>query len=245
MDKTLNPTRLSPGRINLAQHLAIVEHIFRNRFAFFAEIREEDDLTGKIASMLVASFMLLALYGGVMGASNSVPQVLTSAVKLPGLFLVTLLICAPSLYFFNILFGSKQSILQNIALMLTAITTTSVLLVSLAPVTLFFLSTTSGYQFFKLLNVAIFAIAGAMGLVFLKQGFEHSVDADNDEGRGARRLLFVLWIFLYAFVGTQMAWTLRPFFGAPDIPFTLFRQVGGNFYTNVIESFSDMFGALG
>jgi len=244
MDKTLERASTGLGRLDLGHHLAIVEHIFRNRFTFFAEIREENNLTGKIASMLVSSFILLALYGGVMGALNGVAQVLSSAFKLPGLFLVTLLICAPSLYFFNILFGSRQSILQNIALMLTAITTTSVLLVSLAPVTLFFLSTTSGYQFFKLLNVAIFAIAGAMGLVFLKQGFEHSVDADNEEGRGTRRLLFVLWIFLYAFVGTQMAWTLRPFMGAPDMPFTLFRQVGGNFYTNVIESFAGMFGGL-
>ena len=234
----------TPTRVGLGNHLAIVEFIFRNRFTFFAEIREEVDLDGKIVSMLIASFSFLALYGGVMGASNSVPQVLSSAVKLPGLFLITLIICAPSLYFFNILFGSKQTIMQNIALILTAMTTTSVLLVSLAPVTLFFLSTTSGYEFFKLLNVGIFAIAGAMGLVFLKQGFEHSVDAENEEGRGARRLLFILWVLLYAFVGTQMAWTLRPFMGAPDMPFMIFRQVGGNFYSNIFQSFGSMFGGL-
>ena len=89
-----------------------------------------------------------------------------------------------------------------------------------------FLTTTSEYQFFKLLNVTIFAISGAMGLVFLKQGFENSVDAENEQGRGSRRLLFVLWMLLYGFVGTQMAWTLRPFMGAPNEPFMLFRQVG-------------------
>jgi hypothetical protein len=228
--------------LNVANDLAIVERILRDRVTFFAEIREEVELREKIVAMLLSSFVFLALYGGVMGASNSMPQVISSAVKLPILFLITLIICAPSLYFFNILFGSKQSILQNISLILTAMTVTSVLLVSLAPVTLFFLTTTSGYAFFKLLNVGIFAISGFMGLVFLKQGFEHSVDADNTEGRGTRRMLFFAWILLYAFVGTQMAWTLRPFMGAPDLPFTIVRQVGGNFYTDVLGSFGSMFG---
>ena len=231
-------------RPNIGSDLAIVERIFRDRFTFFAEIREEVELREKIVSMLIASFVFLALYGGVMGASNSIPQVFTSALKLPALFVITLVICAPSLYFFNILFGSQQTILQNIALILTAMTTTAVLLVSLAPVTLFFLTTTSEYQFFKLLNVSIFAISGAMGLVFLKQGFENSVDAENEQGRGSRRLLFVLWMFLYGFVGTQMAWTLRPFMGAPDEPFMLVRQVGGNFYGNVVNSLISLLGGM-
>jgi hypothetical protein len=231
------------GPLKRGIDLAIVEYIFRDRYTFFAEIREEIELRSKIIAMLLASFIFLALYGGVMGASNGLPQVFSSAIKLPVLFLFTLFICAPSLYFFNILFGSQQSILQNIALMLTAMTTTSVLLVSLAPVTLFFLTTTSGYQFFKLLNVAIFAVAGGMGLVFLKQGFEHSVDAENKEGQRARRRLFLLWMLLYAFVGTQMAWTLRPFMGAPDEPFMIVRQVGGNFYANVIQSLMSLIGS--
>ena len=226
----------------IAQNLSIVEAIFRDRDRFFREIRDQVGLQEKINAMLFSSFVFLALYGGVMGATNGVQQMLVSALKLPALFLITLVICGPSLYFFNILFGSQQTIGQSIALILTAMTTTAVLLVSLAPVTLFFLTTTSEYQFFKLLNVGIFAIAGAMGLVFLRQGFRSSVDAENPEGAGARRWLFIAWICLYAFVGTQMACTLRPFMGAPDEPFSLFRQVGGNFYTNVLHSFNALFG---
>ena len=235
--KSVVSARPMPGiTVNVANDLAIVERILRDRVTFFAEIREEIELREKIVAMLLSSFVFLALYGGVMGASNSMPQVFSSAIKLPILFLITLIICAPSLYFFNILFGSKQSILQNISLILTAMTVTSVLLVSLAPVTLFFLTTTSGYEFFALLNVVIFTVSGVMGLTFLKQGFEYSVDADNEEGRTARRRLFFAWMLLYAFVGTQMAWTLRPFMGAPTEPFMIVRQVGGNFYTAVMES---------
>lgn len=226
-------------------HLSIVETILRSRAEFFNEIRDSICLRQKILAMMLSSFIFLAIYGGVMGASNSLPQVFSSAIKLPVLFLITLVICTPSLYFFNLLFGSKQTILQNVALILTAVTTTSVLLLSFAPITLFFLTTTSEYQFYKLLNVGIFAISGAMGVVFLRQGYRASVDADNPEGAPARRTLFILWIVLYGFVGSQMAWTLRPFMGAPSEPFQIVRQTGGNFYTNVIQSVNDLLGPEG
>ena len=232
---TIRPRFILPP--DLGTDLAIVERIFRDRFTFFAEIRNEHDLRGKIRAMLLSSVVFLALYGGVMGAAHSIPQVFSSMFKLPALFLITLGICTPSLYFFNILFGSRQSILQNIALILTAMTTTAILLVSLAPVTLFFLTTTADYHFFKLLNVAIFMTAGYMGLVFLRQGFANSVDAENPEGRRARQMLFLAWILLYGFVGTQMAFTLSPFMGEPDLPFILFRQTGSNFYFDVFNSF--------
>jgi hypothetical protein len=48
--------------------------------------------------------------------------------------------------------------------------------------------------------------------------------------------LLNLWVVLYGFVGTQLAWTLRPFFGDPGKPFEIFRNIDSNFYTNVIHS---------
>lgn len=228
------------GRPNLGNSLSIVEQILRTREDFFAEIREGIGLRGKIIAMMISSATFLGIYGGVMGAasqSHPVPQMFSSGFKLPVLFLITLVICTPSLYFFNLLFGSRQTISQNIALIMTAVTTTAVLLVSLAPVSLFFLSTGGGYDFFKLLNVGIFGVSSLMGVLFLRQGFAASVDADNPEGRGARRTLFLAWVVLYAFVGMQMAWTLRPFIGMPGGEFELIRQNGvSNFYENVFDS---------
>ena len=226
------------------KHLNIVEIILRDRFDFFADIRDSVAMRHKINAMMVSCFVFLAIYGGVMGGRSGVLQMASSFVKLPILFLVTLIICAPSLYFFNLLFGSKQTISQNIALILTAMTTTSVLLLSLAPITLFFLLTTSEYTFFKLLNVAIFTVSGAMGIVFLRQGFQTSLDVDNPDGATARRIVFILWVILYAFVGSQMAWTLSPFMGDPDQPFMIVHQVGGNFYSDVINSINELVGPL-
>jgi len=127
--------------------LAVIETILRNRYHFFAEIRDGIGLNEKMRAMLISSILFLALYGAVLGSTHSLPQTLSSAVKLPLLFLATLIICSPTLYFFNVLFGSNQSLTQNMALVLTAITVTAVLLLSFAPIVFFFLLTTAGYQF--------------------------------------------------------------------------------------------------
>jgi hypothetical protein len=220
--------------------LGVVETILRNRILFFQEIRDGVRLGEKMRAMLISSLVFMALYGAVMGSTHSLWQALSSAAKLPVLFLATLFICAPTLYFFNVLFGSNQSLTQNVALILTAITVTAVLLLSFAPIILFFLLTTSQYQFFKLLNVGIFAISGIMGVVFLSQGMR--IVANDAEGDSARRNVLRLWMLLYAFVGSQLAWTIRPFIGAPSIEFELFRQLGGNFYTNIFASLGEVLG---
>jgi hypothetical protein len=108
-----------------------------------------------------------------------------------------------------------------------------VLTLSFAPIALFFWLTAPNYDFYKLLNVGILTITGVAGLSFLWQGMRH---VQKSEGMGVRSLILWVWIFVYGFVGTQMAWTLRPFFGAPGLPFEVFRDLGGNFYMNVIQS---------
>ncbi len=229
------------GRSVQMKNLSVIEVILRNRRTFFTEIREGKGLAEKMRAMLISSVAFFALYGAVMGSSHSLMQALSSAAKLPLLFLTTLVVCAPTLYFFNLNFGSNQSLGQNVAMMLTTITVTSVILLSFAPVVTFFLLTTSQYQFFKLLNVGVFTISGFVGVTFLSHGMQ-VVSYGGSEGVGARRRVVWLWIILYAFVGSQMAWTLRPFVGAPGLPFELFRQLGGNFYANILASVGEILG---
>ncbi len=227
----------------MVRQLSVIESILRNRSFFFHEIRDGVELRQKIRSMTIASLTFFALYGAIMGSTHSIWQSLSSAVKLPLMFLLTLFICAPTLYLFDVLFGSRQSIQQNVALILTAITVTATVLLSFAPITLFFLLTTSQYQFFKLLNVAIFSIAGITGIIFLSQGMRIVAD-DDKAGEKNRRNVLRAWMLLYAFVGSQLAWTMRPFFGAPSMSFELFRQLGGNFYSNIGASIGEILGFI-
>lgn len=226
----------------IMDNLAIIETILRNRHQFFVEIREGEGLGEKMRAMLISSIAFFALYGAVMGSTHSLWQTFSSALKLPALFLATLIVCSPTLYFFNLIFGSNQSLTQNLVLIMTAITVTAVLLLSFAPILLFFLLTTSSYQFFKLLNVSIFAISGIVGVIFLGQGMRTVSAGGRAEGGSARQTVVRLWILVYAFVGSQMAWTLRPFIGAPSMDFELFRQLGGNFYANIFASIGEILG---
>ncbi len=220
----------------------IVEVLLRNRQKFFGEIRKSIDLTIKIRGMLITSFLFLAIYGAVMGAGHSFLQTITSMVKLPILFLATLAICAPSLHYLNILFGSRQTILQTIALVLTGISTMAVLLFSFAPITLFFLLTSSRYEFYKLLNVFFCALSGFLGVGFLREGIRTVTNAGTDVGRNTRRIISLCWVLLFAFVGGQMAWTLRPFMGDPSLPFILFADRGSNLYADVITTLWKLIG---
>ena len=55
------------------------------------------------------------------------------------------------------------------------------------------------------------------------------------------RRIFAAWIVMYAVVGAQMGWILRPFIGSPDLPFELFRERQSNFFQAVLRAFVDLF----
>jgi hypothetical protein len=223
------------------RYFSVVIGLLRDRSSFLEEIRSGIRLNSKSTALLICSSIFFAIYGAIIGSSHSWMQALSSAFKLPCLYLITLIICFPTLYFFNILFGSQKTAGQHFAMLLTAASVISVLLFSFAPITLFFLLSTQNYQFYKLLNVAIFAITGFIGIKFLYQGMQLLSEEDK-EGLETRMNILRFWLILYAFVGTQLAWTLRPFFGTPQAPFELFRQMQGNFYLDIVQSFGEILG---
>ncbi len=217
---------------------AMSEWIMRDRVSFFDEVRTRHNLGPKLRSMVLSTIIYLALYGVVMGISNSWQQAAMSALKLPMLFLVTLLICLPTLYFFNLLYGSQLTFTQTAALMMAAVTVTAALTLAFASITLFFWLTVPDYGFFILLNVGVLAITAWWGLSFLRQGMRYI-----QRGAQARmgRILAV-WILIYGFVGTQMGWALKPFFGAPGQPFEIIRYTEGTFYTSVFRLLTRLLG---
>ncbi|AFZ23282.1 hypothetical protein Cylst_0958 [Cylindrospermum stagnale PCC 7417] len=223
------------------KYFPVLLGLLRDRQIFLEEIREGVRLPSKIISLLVCSSLFIAMYGGIIGAYHGWMQALSSAVKLPALYLITLLICLPTLFFANIIFGSKRTFGQHFALVLTAVSVTSVLLFSFAPITLFFLITTKNYQFLILLNVIIFALTGFIGISSLYNATSLVLEQDN-EGSKTRQKILQSWLFLYAFVGSQLGWTLRPFFGTPDSVFQLFREREGNFYLSVFQSLGYLLG---
>src|SRR6266545_3867344 len=170
--------------------LLVIERILRDREGVWQQIIDERDLRGLTGQMLASSAVSLACYGAVLGASNGWAQALSSAAKLPLLFLATLTICLPTLYLFNLVFGARLSMMQALTVILVSITVISVLTLAFAPISLFFLISAHNYSFYKLLNVCILVLTAVVGLRFLISGMralnEHQARLAEMTGRPAR-----------------------------------------------------------
>lgn len=119
---------------------------------------------------------LAAAYGFFMGwysvlsrDERELMQLLASVVKLPALFLLTLLVTFPSLYVFNVLVGCRLRFTAMLRLLVGAVVVTASVAASLGPILAFFTISTRSYSFMVLLNVALLAVAGVVGLGFLMQ----------------------------------------------------------------------------
>jgi hypothetical protein len=125
------------------------------------------------------SLLILALgatYGLCMGlfsvVGREVPsylQIPSSMIKVPALFVLTLLITLPSLYVFNALVGSRLRGETLVKLLVASMAITLAVLASFGPIVAFFSLTTNSYPFMIILNVLVFALSGAIGLRFLIQ----------------------------------------------------------------------------
>lgn len=223
-------------------HFSVLIRLLRDRRQFLDEVRSQAKLESKIASLLVASSFFFSIYGAIVGSYGGGLQIISSAIKLPALYLLTLIICLPTLYFFDILFGSKLGFKQYVTMALTSVAVISVLLFSFAPVVLFFLISVKGYDFFLLLNVLIMGITGGVGVRLFYKGMRDMVGPEAIE-QNLRRRLLQGWVLLYGLVGSQLGWTLRPFFGYEGEPFQIFRpEIDGNFYAQVIRAVGSMLG---
>jgi hypothetical protein len=129
-----------------------------------------------LPGLTVFIVLLGAFYGFCMGwfalVNRDTPeyaQVAASMVKVPALFVLTLLVTLPSLYVFNALVGSRLSARTVLQVLVASLAVILAVLASFGPIVAFFSLTTTNYPFMGLLNVAVFTLAGLLGLGFLLQ----------------------------------------------------------------------------
>jgi hypothetical protein len=122
------------------------------------------------------AFLLAVVYGLCMGCfavfrpdGPVYVQLAASAIKVPALFFLTLAVTFPSLYVFNALVGSRLNLPALFRLLIASLGVNVAVLASLGPILAFFSLSTTSYSFMVLLNVLLFAVSGALGLVFLLQ----------------------------------------------------------------------------
>ena len=185
-------------------------------------------------------------YGAITLAPEAVLQEPTSwqlpllaAVKIPALFVFTLLVCSLALYLLNLTFGMNLHFMPTMSLMTFALAVKGIMLGVFIPIVLLFSIVTESYHFLKVLHVVVFTIAGLTGAKVLFGGLK--MLAPKDLPWTKVRSLLVTWLLLYALVGAQLAWTLKPFLGTPYLPATPpFRLESGNIYVSFFQSLSQV-----
>jgi hypothetical protein len=62
-----------------------------------------------------------------------------------------------------------------------------------------------------------------------------AIEKGDEVDTADARSVFKTWVVVFALVGAQMSWVLRPFVGSPTLPFEWFREREGNFFMAVFE----------
>ena len=212
--------------------LAVLEEFLKRRDQFLENLAEEKNLNTYFVNSNLAILLLSACYGATMGLYSGGLQIIYSAVKVPILILFSLYLTVPSYYVLYSLLGGKRSLRQTVTLLLSGFTIMAIILVAFVPVNLFFIITTprssEAHSFTALLNIAIFTVGGFFALIYLIRGAKVLYKEPSEDWRPA----FLVGSVILAFVGTQLAWVLRPFFNYYEF---FIRPLESNFYTAVLS----------
>lgn len=195
-------------------------------------IQPTDSLSISRKSLLAMIVVFGSVYGATMGSYGwivggrsfvaGIPQMIFSGIKVPMLLLVTFGLSVPSFFVVNSLLGLRDDFTTVIRNILVCQATISIVLCSLAPlVWLWYFSvphTKASYSTSILLNTAFFAVASIASQARLRRLYSPLVRRDRSHG-----WMVWAWLIVYAAVGIQMGWVLRPFIGNPGQTPAFFR----------------------
>lgn len=218
--------------------LQLAFEIFQNRDVYFEKVSEDKYPRVIIKGQIILIFLAAFIYGIIMGSYNGLAQAFSSGIKLILLILLTLSICFPSFYIVQLLLGSKMKLRQLIIILLGGFVMLSTILVAFAPIALFFQLSSSPYAFLQLLHFFVFVFAGIWSMRTVAETLKIACEKKNIYPK-IGLTIFRLWIFILAFVGIQLSWTLRPFIGSKEIQFEIFRE---STQTNI---YATLIGAVG
>lgn len=220
-------------------HLSRLRLLARGEPEGLAEWLRQPVTRDSMVSLVVAIIIGCALYGFGLGLWRAPLQGVFVAIKMPLLIFLTLLVNGLINGMLGQLLGSGMSFRQTIVACLMSFAIFSLIVGSFSPLIIAWVldspppGTEAGrdwYRIFLLGNTVIIAFAGIVAnhkLLRLIQVFS------GDAATGWRTL--IAWLAGNLFVGAQLSYILRPFFGNPELPVQFLRDhpLEGNFYEAV------------
>jgi hypothetical protein len=170
-------------------------------------------------------------FAGVRAWDELRLQIVYSALKVPLLLAATCLVSLPSFFVINTLAGLRDDFFEAVRAVAAAQAGVSIILASLAPLTLTWYASSVRYGNAVLFNAAMFGLAGITAQQLLRTYYRPLVAR-----RPRHRLMMWCWLAIYAFVGIQMGWMMRPFVGSPGDPVVFMRhEPDDNAYVVVVR----------
>lgn len=164
-----------------------------------------------------------AIYGFTLGILRSPTQAAYAAIKFPILIFGTVFLNALLNGMLAMIMGIELKLKESLRAILMSYAIACLFLASLGPVFFFHLwnwsSSGEGNSFFywKIYHIFMIAIAGTIGNIRL---FQLLVAV---AGKAKGQLVILTWLAANLFLGCQLSWILRPFFGNPNIEVAFFR----------------------
>jgi hypothetical protein len=192
-------------------------------------IRGARGLDRWLTSSLLWSFAGAAAFGAALGTyGHSAAQLALAAVKLPVLLLGTAALCFPTFHVLQRLRSPRPlNASQSLALQGNALAAVGGVWGSCAPPLGFLVATCQDYRLAQFLALAVGTAGGLAGLRRMI-GAHRRLTAPQDVR--PRSLFLLPWGLLFAVVGGQLAWILRPFIGSPSLGFQLLRPLEGSMF---------------
>jgi hypothetical protein len=203
-------------------------------------LQVDRDVLRHIGALIVAIVAFGALYGAVLGSWHGSRLAFYVAVKTPLMLVVTAAITSLFNWIVASLFGLPMRLRQIVALTLLPLAIAAVVAASLAPVAWLFTASLPPpsstqqtlHNLLYLTHTFLVAAAGLAGTWALRQVL---IDVCGGDARKAMKIR-VSWVVVYAFVGGEVAWALRPFVGSVYLPVVFLRDdaLEGNLYEFIL-----------
>jgi hypothetical protein len=188
------------------------------------------------------------VYGFTMGLWRGEVMATYVGIKFPLVIFATLLLNGAINGMLAMALGSGISFRQSFQFLLAGFALMSIVLLSLSPVALFILFHAAGpeqpgaeqrHAVILLCHTMMIAYAGIISHCSLLGQVR---DFATSRAHGTRT--FFAWLAGNLFVGAQVSWVMRPFFGSPDLEIQFLRDdpLNGSFYDSVWRSVINLIG---
>jgi hypothetical protein len=207
-----------------APALGLIDQLLRNRDAMLARIAAGNGLAAITRAMVATIAIAMAIVGAALGSYRGGIQIGYAAIKLPLVLLGTAALSAPALTAIGASLGRRARLSADLALVVTALAFGALMLAACTPLILLGRAMDLSYHRMILGTVAVFALAGIASLRMII----HALSVERSPGRGSA---IVGLCIVFALVGGQLSWALRPYLVRPRAEEVVFvREVEGSLF---------------